>query len=215
MTRDGQWLKAFESFEAPFVKKLKVVGNEFGTKVLIHRDPDPNACYLLYFPSTRPKDVENWLLDLLLQGHEYKADRASLALQEAGILYEYLPVVEEHVAFFESAKRILALRERFTPDADYNASDLRRKMMAVLAGTEPDIDAMLLSFLCKVAPCLGESVLLEVDPVESCFWLGKARGVLLEGGRAGVWLCKREADVARFRGDPIPLGQPAGLWRLA
>ncbi len=164
---EGQWLKAFENFEDPLIKKIRVDGNEFGTKVTIHRDPDPAACYLLYFPSARPKDTDNWLLDLLLQGHEYKADRASLARLEAGISYELLPVVDEHVAFFESSKHVLLLRERLA--SDDNAVHLRLKMMGVLAGTESDIDAILLGFLCNVAPRLSESVLLEVDPVEGCF----------------------------------------------
>ncbi len=58
------------------MRKLTVEGNEFGTKVAIHRDRESDAHFLLYFPSARPTDSDNWLLDFLLQGHEYKADRA-------------------------------------------------------------------------------------------------------------------------------------------
>ena len=65
--------------------KLKVEGNEFGTKVRVVRDPNPLAKFLIYVPTARPPDADNWLLDLLLQGYEYKADRASLALQEVGL----------------------------------------------------------------------------------------------------------------------------------
>lgn len=168
---EGQWLKAFESFDDPQVRKVTVKGNELGVKVLIHRDPEPDARYLLYFPSARPKDAENWLLDLLLLGHEYKADRSSLAQQEAGLPFDFLPVVEAHVAFFDSAKRVEALKERLP--ADYDATLLRRTMMAVLADTDSDADSILLGFLCKTAPRLAESVLLEVDPVESI--LGAAK----------------------------------------
>ena len=38
----------------------------------------------------RPADANNWLLDLLLQGYEYKADKASLALQAVGLPHEFL-----------------------------------------------------------------------------------------------------------------------------
>lgn len=155
---ENQWDKAFEAFEGDNVKKIRVEGTEFGTKVTIHRDPDPQACYLLYFPSARPKDADNWLLDLLLQSHEFKADRASLALQEVGLPYDFREIVMEHVGFYEAPKRMQALRELLTPDED-NAS-LRLKMMAVITGTSPDIDELLLWFLAKPAT---ESLL---DPVE-------------------------------------------------
>ncbi len=162
---EGQWAKAFDSFPADGIKKIRVEGTEFGTKVAIHRDPDPQARYLLYFPTERPKDIENWLLDLLLQGHEFKADRASLALQEVGLPYDFRPVVQEHVGFYEATKRMQAFRELLTPDED--PTSLRLKMMAVLAKTEPDIDALLLSFLAKDS---SDSLF---DPVEECFGQAK------------------------------------------
>ena len=73
----GEWMDAFNGYEGASVTKLRVEGNEFGTKVRVIRNPDPDARFLLYLPSLRPTDAENWLLDLLLQGYEYKADRAS------------------------------------------------------------------------------------------------------------------------------------------
>lgn len=167
----GQWLKAFETFTAEGVTKLCVEGTEFGTKVAIHRNPDTQARYLLYFPSTRPSDSENWLLDLLLQGHEFKADRASLALQEVGLPYDFRELVMEHIGFYEAPKRLQSFRELLTADDD--AASLRLKMMSVLARTEPDIDALLLNFLANdasdllfepVEGCLGQSKLV------SAFW---------------------------------------------
>ena len=158
---EGQWIKEFEGFEAAGINKIKVESNEFATKVAIHRDPDSDARYLLYFPSARPKDAENWLLDLLLQGHEYKADRASLALQEVGLPYDFRHVVEEHIWFFGAAKRAHAFRDMLTDDED--STSLRLKMMAVLAGTSPEIDSLLLRFLDRSA---AEPLL---DPVEECF----------------------------------------------
>lgn len=158
---ERHWEGAFDTFAAEGINKLKVVGTEFGTKVRIHRDPDPQARYLLYFPSERPGDPDNWLLDLLLQGHEYKADRASLALQEVGLPYDFRHVVVEHIGFFGSSKRQQALREMVTTDED--AASLRLKMMAVLTGATADIDALLFGFLNKPD---GEMLL---DPVQECF----------------------------------------------
>lgn len=155
---ERQWFEAFDSFKGEGIKKIKVEGTEFGTKVVIHRDPDPHACYLLYFPSARPNDTDNWLLDLLLQGHEYKADRASLALQEVGLSYDFQPVVTEHVGFYKETKRVEAFRALLTSEDD--AASLRLKMMAVLIGTAPNVDDLLLWFLAKPAT---ETLL---DPVQ-------------------------------------------------
>ena len=113
--------------------KLKVVANEFATKVQIVREPDPLRKFLLYVPTDRPTDADNWLLDLLLQGYEYRADKASLALQEAGLSSEFLHLAEEHTAYFHTGKRVQALKELL--EKDDQDREIRLKMMAVLADT--------------------------------------------------------------------------------
>ncbi len=157
---DGEWTETFDAFPEGSVVKLRVGGNEFGTKVRIVRDPSPEARFLVYIPTARPADADNWLLDLLLQGYEYRADKASLALQEVGLPHEFLYLAEEHAAFFRSEKRTLALKDLI--DKDDQARDIRLKMMAVLAGTPVEVDAMLLHFLDTTA----ENVLF--DPVQEC-----------------------------------------------
>jgi uncharacterized protein (TIGR02687 family) len=167
---ERQWEREFEEFERSGIQKLRVVGTELGTKVAIHRNPDTSTRYLLYFPSARPEDSENWLLDLLLQGHEYKADRISLALQEVGLPWEFRPVVEQHARFFDSGKRMAALRPLL--DSEDDEGRLRIKMMAILADTEPDLDEMLLSFLQSGAEAAGE-LFGEDDPVAATFGTAK------------------------------------------
>jgi hypothetical protein len=157
----GEWAETFEAFPDQYVAKLTVLGNEFGTKVRVVHDANPNARFLIYLPMARPADADNWLLDLLLQGHEYKADKASLALQEAGLPHEFLHLAEEHAVYFHSAKRVQALRELV--EKKDQSREIRLKMMAVLAGTAVDVDALLLRFLGGNA----ESELL--DPVTECF----------------------------------------------
>ena len=167
---EQQWEREFEEFEQDGIQKLRVDGTELRTKVAIHRNPDATARYLLYFPKGRPKDSENWLLDLLLQGHEYKADRVSLALQEAGLPWEFRPVVEQHAKFFESSKRMAALSVLLKPEDDEGR--LRLNMMSVLANTAADTDEMLLSFLRQAADQAGE-LLEKEDPVVTAFGASK------------------------------------------
>ena len=141
----GEWADAFEAFDDPAVVRLRVAGNEFGTKVRIVREPGSDARFLIYVPTAKPDDAQNWLLDLLLQGHEFRADRASLVLEDLGLPYDFRDLVKEHAAFFSSTRRVQTLGELVSKDDQER--DLRLKMMAVLAGTAVDVDALLLEFL--------------------------------------------------------------------
>jgi uncharacterized protein (TIGR02687 family) len=155
----SEWRKAFESFELAGVEKLIVAKNDFGTKV--HILSAPSARFLVYSASSRPPDSENWLLDLVLQGHEFKADRPSLSVQEAGLTYEFRPMAEQHADFFREAKRVESLKEIVTKDD--GVAEIRLKMMALLLGTSVDLDAVLLEFLKRSAN--GDIF----DPVEDAF----------------------------------------------
>jgi uncharacterized protein (TIGR02687 family) len=158
-----EWEKAYEAFADEGVRKLTVAGTELGAKVAIHRAQDSR--FLVYVPSPRPPDADNWLLDFLLLGHEYKADRASLALQDVGLPYELRPVIEAHVGFFDSTKRVDVLRGLLIPDEE--PASLRRKLMAVTAGAvTPEIDAILLAFLARAKEAPEDDLL---DPVQATF----------------------------------------------
>ncbi len=159
----GEWAETFHAYPDNSVTRLSVERNEFGTKVRVVRDPNPDAKFLIYVPTTRPADADNWLLDLLLQGYEYKADKASLALQEVGLPHEFLHLAEAHGKYFASTKRVQSLKELI--GGDDQSRDIRLKMMAVLADTAVEVDAMLLRFL-HTDP---EEDLLATDPVAECF----------------------------------------------
>lgn len=159
----GEWAETFQGYPESGVTKLTVAGNEFGTKVRVVRDPNPDAKFLIYVPTARPADADNWLLDMLLQGYEYKADKASLALQEVGLPHEFLHLAEEHGKYFASAKRVQSLKDLIVDDDQ--SRDIRLKMMAVLADTAVEVDAMLLHFL-HTDP---QEDLLAADPVTDCF----------------------------------------------
>jgi len=196
---EGEWSQTVDEFSDPGVTKLQVDRNEFGTKVRIVRDPDPNAKFLIYVPSSKPADTENWLLDLLLQGYEYKADKASLALQEVGLPHVFIDLTQEHINFFVSEKRTQQLKERI--DENDQERDVRLKMMVVLAGNNiaVDIDSLLLHFLASSQPA-------ELfDPVEGClgdcdltgpFWKEVSRIFDYHGATPSL----RDFAVSLFRG---------------
>ena len=156
----GEWAEHYEAFTNEAVTKIKLHGNEFGTKVRIVRDPNPAAKFLLYFSAARPPDADNWLLDLLLQGQEYNPNSAALDLADVGLTPEFLDIAQDHGPFFKSAKRKQALKALLTP-AD-SRSTMKMKMIAVLANSEADVDALLLNFLAKADPAE------QSDPVADC-----------------------------------------------
>jgi uncharacterized protein (TIGR02687 family) len=164
----GEWAETYQAYPDETVSKLTVSGNEFGAKVRVIRDPKPEARFLIYVPTVRPADADNWLLDLLLQGYEYKADRASLALQEVGLPHEFIHLAEDHAPYFTSGKRVQALKELIGKEDQ--SREIRLKMMAVLADTAVEVDSLLLRFLGRnpeadwidpVTECLDSAALVE------------------------------------------------------
>lgn len=141
----GEWKPVFENFQDEGIRKIAVGKNGFAPKVQVLNTAGGVGRFLLYFNTARPADAENWLLDLLLQGHEFRADRASLAVQEVGLPYEFRGLAEEHVEFFRDPKRVEALKELVTEDETPEV--LRLKMMAVLVKTPVELEAMLLELL--------------------------------------------------------------------
>lgn len=142
----GEWRSTYDEFAADGVEKLVVGDNEFATKVrILDGGGGGKRRFLVYAPSARPRDEDNWLLDLVMQGHEFRADRASLAVQEVGLPYEFRALAEEHAGFFRDAKRVQALRDLVAPDDE--APELRLKMMAVLAKTQVELEELMLELL--------------------------------------------------------------------
>jgi hypothetical protein len=80
----GECADVFDSYAGKDLQKLRVEGNEFASKVLISRSPIQQH-FLLYLPKEKPEEKNNWLLDLLLAGREFKADRASLDILDVGL----------------------------------------------------------------------------------------------------------------------------------
>lgn len=108
--------------------------DETGTleiKLRIERD-DPTGRYLLYSPEEEPDYELDWLLDIRLYSRSFRADRASLLLDELGLANQFL---RQHIAdrrkFFDSKERLQRLKTMVQPGD--TAADLDCKMIAVVA----------------------------------------------------------------------------------
>jgi uncharacterized protein (TIGR02687 family) len=159
---NGEWTSEFDDYQPGAAEKRRVEGNEFSVKVAISRAPLEQR-FLLYLPIAKPPEQGNWLLDLLLAGHEFTADRASLDIQEAGLTLEFKELAQQHKAFFRSPVRNTKLKELLRPNDDEAA--VRLNMLAVLAKQQADIDKLLLHAFSQLDPANPDGD----DPVEALY----------------------------------------------
>lgn len=96
---------------------------------------DPTGKYLIYTPAEEPEYEKDWLLDMRLYARSFRADRASILLDQLGLVNQSL---RQHIAdrrkFFDSKERLRRLQPLVEP-SDTEA-DLDLKMIAVLVRAE-------------------------------------------------------------------------------
>jgi uncharacterized protein (TIGR02687 family) len=112
--------------------------SSFEVKLLLERQR-PNDRFLLYSATEEPELAEDWLLDIRLYSRSFRADRASIILDDLGLTQLHL---RDHIAarrkFFDNKERIKKLKGLVAPND--TAADLDRKMLAVVVGAEqPEI----------------------------------------------------------------------------
>ncbi|MEW6207017.1 MAG: BREX-1 system phosphatase PglZ type A [Acidobacteriota bacterium] len=100
-------------------------------KIRVER-ADPEGRYLLYSPAEEPDFEDDWLLDIRLYSRSFRADRASILLNELGLVNQHL---RQHLAdrrkFFDNKERLHRLKSLVA--ANDIEADLDRKMISVVA----------------------------------------------------------------------------------
>jgi uncharacterized protein (TIGR02687 family) len=103
-------------------------------KLKLERE-DPTGKYLLYSPAEEPEFDEDWLLDIRLYSKSFRADRASIILDQLGLANQHL---REHLAkrrkFFDNKERVKKLQPLI--ESNDNEADLDLKMLAVVIRSE-------------------------------------------------------------------------------
>jgi uncharacterized protein (TIGR02687 family) len=115
-------------------------------KLKIERS-DPDSKFLVYSPTEEPNYDEDWLLDIRLYSRNFRADKASIVLDELGLQSHHL---REHLAdrrkFCDNKDRLQKLKSLVTPED--NADDLDRKMLAVVVkADQPELYNILRTLL--------------------------------------------------------------------
>jgi uncharacterized protein (TIGR02687 family) len=100
-------------------------------KIRLERE-EPNGKFLLYAPTEEPDYEDDWLLDIRLYSRSFRADKASILLQELGLVNLHLRThVSDRRKFFDAKDRLQKIKNLVAPDDA--AADLDRKMIAVVA----------------------------------------------------------------------------------
>jgi uncharacterized protein (TIGR02687 family) len=104
------------------------------TKIRLERD-EPDSRFLLYAPTEEPDYADDWLLDIRLYSRSFRADRASIILDELGLENHHLrDHLSQHRTFFDNKERLQKLKTLVT--SNDIAADLDRKMLAVVVKAE-------------------------------------------------------------------------------
>jgi len=129
---EREFLETLPSIALSDVTTLRL--DEIGaleTKIRLERE-DPVGKFLLYAPTEEPDYEEDWLLDIRLYSRSFRADRASILLQELGQVNQHLRThIADRRKFFDAKERLQKIKSLVAPEDI--AADLDRKMIAVVA----------------------------------------------------------------------------------
>jgi len=140
---EGKLKDEFEALDLD-VKKLYINNNEFGIKYEILTSKKGSK-FLVYSDKKEPQDRDNWLIDLVLKGYKFSANRASMILNDLGLDIIYKPFIEEHLEFFRAKKRVEPFAKLLEKNEDDNT--LALKMIATLLKCDESIEAIVIKLL--------------------------------------------------------------------
>ena len=158
----------FETVSIPHVEKLEIANNEYSLKYRVLRE-SPDQKFLLYKEGPQPEDLDNWLLDVQLAHGEFRTDQVAIWLSELELGLEFAEVAQAHAEFFQAIKRKDALKKLLK--SDDTAGQLRLKMLAVCAGSEPRMDSVVETLLQQLAEDRDDGIrLIERCGLDSFLW---------------------------------------------
>ncbi len=148
---------SFEALKLQGVEKIELLNNEFGVKHRVLRE-QPEQNFLLYRDGPQPDDLDNWLLDVQLAHGEFRTGQVAIWLAELELSLEFTDVVQAHAEFYQAAKRKDVLKRLLKSDDTFGL--IRLKMLAVCAGSEPRMDAVVECLLQELAEDRDEKIKL-------------------------------------------------------
>jgi uncharacterized protein (TIGR02687 family) len=156
---DGEFASQLDSLDLPGVEIIRLDQTPAMRAKILIESAAKDGRWLIYAPTEEPDPVSDWLLDLRLRSKSFRADSASILLEDLGLTSLALRShLKERAKFLKAKDRVDRLR-RWTEPAD-TPDDIDRKMLAVLARAEtPEPAAILL----KVFSALADDGSVSLD----------------------------------------------------
>lgn len=171
---DSMLAADYEALAIDGVEKRDITGHPFAAKVEVLHERVKDK-FLLFCRGARPKDEENFLLDVLLANAEFRTDKASLLAADLGLGDDVVPAIKEALGFFTVQKRVNQLKSAVAASKETELS-LKRKMLDIAAGdADLDIAHILMAILnsCSLGDGEDESEVLKTVRkcgLENFFW---------------------------------------------
>jgi uncharacterized protein (TIGR02687 family) len=132
---DGEFATQLDSLELPGVEIIRLDQTPALRAKILIESAGKSVRWLIYAPTEEPDPVSDWMLDLRLRSKSFRADSASILLEDLGLSSLALRSHLKARAKFLKAKDRVDKLKRLTEPSD-GPDDIDRKMIAVLARAE-------------------------------------------------------------------------------
>ena len=132
---DAEFSSNLDSLDLPGVEVIRLDQTPALKAKILIESAGKSVRWLIYAPTEEPDPVSDWMLDLRLRSKSFRADSASILLEELGLSSLALRSHLKARAKFLKAKDRVDKLKRLTEPSD-GPDDIDRKMIAVLARAE-------------------------------------------------------------------------------
>jgi len=159
----------FETLELEGITKVELNNNEFMLKYRLLKE-EPDNKFLIYHEGKRPKDEDNWLLDLLQYQGIFHTDQSAIILSELNLDSKFHPLIETHITFFDSKVRLASLKRLLS--GEESKEELLLKLLAICCSNSDDnLDTTLMALFDESAQGKDEKLkLIKRCNLESFLW---------------------------------------------
>jgi len=158
---DGEFASSVESLKPSEIDLLDLDATPWlQVKIELER-AGRGRKFLLYSAKQEPDPASDWLLDVRLRSKPFRADNASILLEDLGLTSQQLRShLKARAKFLRAKDRVDRLKKWVAPNDD--ADDLDRKMIGVLVkADQPELPAILL----RLFPALLQDGEANLDAV--------------------------------------------------
>jgi uncharacterized protein (TIGR02687 family) len=139
---DGEFSNVIDSLSLDGIKLIRV-DDQSNLRIKMQIEDSPYQRLLLYSNQPEPEPYKDWLLDVRLRSKSFRADSASILLEDLGLTTLSLRShLKERGKFFKAKDRVDRLKRLIS--SEDSADDIDRKMIAVLTRADlPELFSIL------------------------------------------------------------------------